>query len=188
MKKAKADNTVFYIALVVAVLSAIGFFVESNFTALIFFVLATFATYSIKPDRTLALVTGIIVSNLYRVTNGVHEGLTSKKDTEKAKKKTDQDEDTETDGLDKPVDDPIDTKALKKAETKDTTEKFSNNINLDALLEGNGSLDSMMERQTKLMDNLKNMQPMIAQAKSMLNALPKGFVQQALQQFKMKKK
>ena len=180
----KINDTVFYIAVVVAVLNAIGFITEKNWTAVVLFVLATFATYSLKPEKTLAIVTGVIVSNVYRALDGSHEGMANKGE----------------DGLDPVVDGSKASKAKPKASTASKTaattassvgkkgkDEFEE-LNIDSVLGGNGSLEGLMDRQTKLMKNLKNMQPMIAQAKNMLNALPKGFVKQALQQFQLKQK
>jgi len=186
----KINDTVFYIAVVVAVLNAIGFITENNWTAVVLFLLATFATYSLKPDKTLAIVTGIIVSNVYRALDGSHEGMTNNKSALP---------DLGDDGLDdippptEAVTAPKSSTASKtSATTASTVSKKTkvedDDLNLDNMLGGQGSLEGLMDRQTQLMKNLKNMQPMIAQAKNMLSALPKGFVKQALQQFKLKQK
>jgi len=234
----KNNKTIFYIALIVAVLNSIAFLVEANWAAFIFFILATFATYSIKPDKTFALVTGIIVSNVYRATNGVHEGLSTSKSTQGLDKKSGEENNLDdlhdevlpnerTKGnnysskasgskmsgtgskmsgtgskpsgskasASNPFAVPDQTKKKSGAsgsgsaatldddedeDEEDTEEGF------ETMLGGKGTFEGLMDRQTQLMKNLKNMQPMIAQAKSMLNALPKGLVKQALQQFKLK--
>ena len=196
VKKEKGNSIVFYIAVVIAVINLIAFVVEANWTAFLFFVLATFATFKIKPDKTFALITGIIVSNLYRATNGLHEGLTSSKSIQDLK----GDEPDEKKGnmsiADDSITDAIDVKNATKAPTKTpkpmmskvkSTNKSNDDLNLDSML-NSGDVEQMMDRQSQLMKNLKQMQPMIAQAKNMLNALPKGFVKQALQQFKLKQK
>ena len=191
----KINDTVFYIAVVVAVLNAIGFITENNWTAVVLFLLATFATYSLKPEKTLAIVTGIIVSNVYRALDGSHEGMENKKS---------ELPDMGDDGLDDvppPTEAVTPPKASTARKTSATTAStvskkpkakeestLDDDLNLDNMLGGQGSLEGLMDRQTQLMKNLKNMQPMIAQAKNMLSALPKGFVKQALQQFKLKQK
>lgn len=199
VKKGKGNSIVFYIAVVIAVINVIAFVVEANWTAFLFFVLATFATFKIKPDKTFALITGIIVSNLYRATNGLHEGLTSSKSTQDLK---DNEEDTNVKSVSIADDDFVDGIIVKNTPIKGATNgptkapkptlskpKVKNNddLKLDNML-NSGAVEQMMDRQTQLMKNLKQMQPMIAQAKNMLNALPKGFVKQALQQFKLKQK
>ena len=177
----KVSETVYYIAVIVAVFNCIAFIVEGSWTPLLFFLLATFATFSIKPDKTLALITGIVVSNLYRATAGVHEGMTSGKSTR------DLDSDS-SDGLDTEMSIKKAMKAPSKTVPKPTmskpTVKSNQDLELDNIMGGNGSLEGLMARQTKLMKNLKDMQPMMAQAKNMLNSLPKGFVKKALEQFK----
>jgi hypothetical protein len=225
----KNNKTIFYIALIVAVLNSIAFLVEANWAAFIFFILATFATYSIKPDKTFALVTGIIVSNVYRATNGVHEGLSTSKSTQGLDKKSGEENNLDdlhdevlpnerTKGnnysskasgskmsgtgskpsgskasASNPFAVPDRTKkksgASGSAATLDDDEdedEENTEEGFETMLGGKGAFEGLMDRQTQLMKNLKNMQPMIAQAKSLLNALPKGLVKQALQQFKLK--
>lgn len=182
----KVNDTVYYIAVIVAVFNCIAFVVEGSWTPLLFFLLATFATFSVKPDKTLALITGIVVSNLYRATAGVNEGMTI------AKK--DLDTDLDDDGLDasdmsiktamrapsKKVPNPT----VAKSTVAKPAAKSNQDLEIDTMLGGSGSLEGLMARQSKLMKNLKDMQPMMAQAKNMLNSLPKGFVKKALEQFK----
>ena len=179
----KVSDTVYYIAVIVAVFNCIAFTVEASWTALLFFLLATFATYSVKPDKTVALVTGIVVSNLFRATQGVHEGMSTGKSTR------DLDKDS-SDGLDdiellpeRPTKAPREKEAPKPTVAKPKA-KSTQDLDIDNMLNGNGSLEGLMARQSKLMKNLKDMQPMMAQAKNMLKSLPKGFVKQALAQFK----
>ena len=196
VKKGKGNSIVFYIAVVIAVINLIAFVVEANWTAFLFFVLATFATFKIKPDKTFALITGIIVSNLYRATNGLHEGLTSSKSIQDLKGDEPDEKERNMSIADDNITDGIDVKKATKAPTKTpkptmskvkSTNKSNDDLNLDSML-NSGAVEQMMDRQSQLMKNLKQMQPMIAQAKNMLNALPKGFVKQALQQFKLKQK
>jgi hypothetical protein len=198
----KASNTIFYIAVVIAVLNAIAFIVESNWTAVLFFLLATFATYSIKPSKTFALVTGIIVSNLYRATNGVHEGMASRKsmvdgdDGMDAPQASPTSKSAETKKLTptkvkKPAvqydeEDDYEEEDKKKEEEEAEEAEADGDLNLDTMFNSKNSLEGLMSRQTKLMKNLKDMQPMMAQAKNMLKSLPKGFVKKALEQFKQK--
>lgn len=193
----KASNTIFYIAVVLAVLNAIAFIVENNWTAFLFFLLATFATYSIKPQKTFALVVGIIVSNLFRASNGVHEGMVSSKSTDDMEMEDGLDA-VETSSSTKSEKKLTPTKVQKPKEKKqaiqydeddeeeEEEEEADGDLNLDTMFNSKGSLEGLMSRQTKLMQNLKDMQPMMAQAKNMLKSLPKGFVKKALEQFKQK--
>ena len=186
----KVSDTVYYIAVIVAVFNCIAFVVEGSWTPLLFFLLATFATFSVKPDKTLALVTGIVVSNLYRATAGVHEGMTTSKSTRDLVQDS-------SDGLDevatqtrapKPTAAKPKAKSSQDLDVETTVSKpkgeSSQDDEIERMMGGKGSLEGLMARQSKLMKNLKDMQPMMAQAKNMLNSLPKGFVKQALAQFK----
>jgi hypothetical protein len=180
----KVNSTIFYVAVVIAVLNSVAFVVEGNWTAFLFFLLTVFATYSIKPDGTIALVSGVVVSNLYRAIDGVQEGM----ETKNPKDSLSPSETANTSASnDSGSNDTANTK--KKTTQPDTTGLDDDNMDKDIDdVMGDEGFQNLMNRQTKLMQNMKNMQPMIAQAKNMLNALPKGFVKQALQQFKLKQK
>lgn len=179
----KASETVYYIVVIVAVFNSIAFMVEGSWIPLLFFLLATFATFSVKPDKTFALVTGIVVSNLYRATSGVHEGMTTGKSTRDLDP-SDGLDDADMSSMKAPTKAPSKAKVPKPTVAKPAA-KSNQDLEIDNLLGGNnGSLEGLMARQSKLMKNLKDMQPMMAQAKNMLNSLPKGFVKKALEQFK----
>jgi hypothetical protein len=187
----KANETVFYIAVIVGVFNSIAFMVEAHWVAFIFFLLVTGATYAIKPDKTFALVTGIIVSNVFLIVSGIdpksYEGMSTKKKREM------EDEMNEEQLQEEEEQNQINADDEEAVEDEDEgmqnkKEKGGSNVmadlDIDGIMGSNSSLEGLMERQTKLMQNLKDMQPMMAQAKNMLNALPKGFVKKALQQFK----
>ena len=180
----KASETIYYVVVIVAVFNCIAFMVEGSWTPLLFFLLATFATFSVKPDKTLALVTGIVVSNLYRATAGVHEGMTTEKSTRDLEDSNDGLDDVAMSSIKAPTKPPSKAKVPKPTAAKPIA-KSNQDLEIDNLLGGSGgSLEGLMARQSKLMKNLKDMQPMMAQAKNMLNSLPKGFVKKALEQFK----
>jgi hypothetical protein len=48
------------------------------------------------------------------------------------------------------------------------------------------NIEGLMERQSELMNNLKTIQPMVDQARQIMNSMPKEFMQKALEGF-MKK-
>lgn len=163
------NNTVFYVVAIIAVLNCISFISSHSWQPLTFFVLATFAAYSVKPDKVFALVTGIVVSNLFSATMGVYEGYASKGRAEVK-------EDSEEQATDEQAMDamPVPTPNKKKSSTDQAA-----------------SLNELMARQKELFQNIKNVQPMISQAQSMIKDmnLSPEFMQKAMEGFmKMKKK
>jgi len=193
----KANETVFYIAVIVGVFNSIAFLVEAHWVAFIFFLLVTGATYAIKPDKTFALVTGIIVSNVFLIVSGIdpksYEGMSTKKkrEMEDAMNEEQLQEEEEQEQINADDEEAVGEGEEEEEEgMQNKKEKGGGDVmadlDIDGIMGSNSSLEGLMERQTKLMQNLKDMQPMMAQAKNMLNALPKGFVKKALQQFKQK--
>jgi hypothetical protein len=172
MKKS-SESSVWYVVLIVAVLNVVAFVSEKNWHALIFFALATGATYAIKPDKVLALVTGVIVSNVFKATVGVHEGYASRGKPEEPDASNAKDDNPLSLDNDESTPKPAPSKKKKEVDP------------LDSALEGT-SLDGLMKRQTELMTNLKTMQPLILQAKSMMKAIPPGMMKKAMEGF-MKK-
>jgi hypothetical protein len=163
------NNTVFYVVAIIAVLNCISFISSHSWQPLTFFVLATFAAYSVKPDKVFALVTGIVVSNLFSATMGVYEGYASKGRAEvKADSEKQVTDEQATDAM------PVPTPNKKKSSTDQAA-----------------SLNELMARQKELFQNIKNVQPMISQAQSMIKDmnLSPEFMQKAMEGFmKMKKK
>jgi hypothetical protein len=180
MKTKSNNKTIWYVVVVVAILNVVAFFSEKNWSSLGILVLASGVTYAVKPDRTLALVAGIIVANLYKATAGVHEGMTgeeAKKRRAKSKKPTDKAADEVIE--DEPSE--ADDEGADKASAEDTMEP------LTAMFSGSEkSLEGLMDRQNQLMVNLKNMQPIMAQAQQMMAHLPKDFMTTALKKLTAK--
>ena len=75
--------TAFYIVVFIAVLNLIAFTSVNDWKSVVFMVLSTGACYAVTPDRTLALVVGIVTSNLFRASTAMQEGMTVKKKEKK---------------------------------------------------------------------------------------------------------
>ena len=75
--------TVFYIVVFIAVLNLIAFTSVNDWKSVVFMVLAAGACYAVTPDQTLALVVGIVASNLFRASSGMQEGMVEKKKDKK---------------------------------------------------------------------------------------------------------
>ena len=167
MKSKTNNKTIWYVVVVVVLLNVVAFFSEKSWSSIGILVLASGLTYAVKPDRTLALVAGIIVANLYKATTGVHEGMAGKSSGESSKTQEEE---------------PAPQKKKKSLENKSPA------IDLQTLMGGgkDGGLDGMMSRQKELMTNLKNMQPLMAQAQEMMANLPEGFMEKALEKFSKK--
>ena len=75
--------TVFYIVVFIAVLNLIAFTAVNDWKSVVFMVLAAGACYAVTPDQTLALVVGIVASNLFRASSAMQEGMAEKKKDKK---------------------------------------------------------------------------------------------------------
>ena len=172
--KSKTNKTIWYVVVVVALLNVVAFFSEKSWSSLGILVLASGVTYAVKPDRTLALVAGIIVANLYKATAGVHEGMKGKKEgMNRRNKRRPSTAETTEEETDEPKEADDEDKAVEEA--TDATEP------LTSMLGGSEkSLEGLMDRQNQLMANLKNMQPIMAQAQQMMAHLPKDFMNKAM--------
>jgi hypothetical protein len=153
----KTESSVWYVVLLVAVLTVIAFVSERNWKALAFFALATAATYAIKRDKLWALVTGIITSNVFKAVMGSSEGFEGKEEDEKT--------------MDDEVKGP-----------KPAVEKKKKDSTLEDALDGS-SLDGLMKRQTELTDNLKKLEPLMMQAKDMMKVIPPDMMKKAMSDF-----
>ena len=137
--------TVLYIVVFIAVLNVIAFGTANDWTSIIFMALAGGATFAVKPDLTFALVVGIVASNLYRATSGVHEGMTDKKD--------------------------------EKIKGKETSDVLSSLESVD--------LGTLMKQQSRLMESIKNMGPLMQSAKEALSQIPPDFLEKAVKNIKL---
>ena len=173
------NNSVFYVVAIIAVLNCISFISSHSWQPLTFFVLATFAAYSVKPDKIFALVTGIVVSNLFSATMGVYEGYAPKgRAVVKPVQQDMPDEDQDMQDEDQDQDQVVKAMPSATPNKKKSTDQAS-------------SLNELMARQKELFQNIKNVQPMISQAQSMIKDmnLSPEFMQKAMEGFmKMKKK
>lgn len=171
--KTKTNKTIWYVVVVVALLNVVAFLSEKSWSSLGILVLASGVTYAVKPDRTLALVTGIVVANLYKATAGVHEGMKGGKpegNRNRKQRKQSKESTIEEEAV-----------AAPKADAKGVDEALT-------MLGGSEkSLEGLMDRQNQLMANLKNMQPIMAQAQQMMAHLPKKFMEEALEKLTAKK-
>lgn len=70
--------TVFYIVVFIAVLNLIAFTSVNDWKSVVFMLLAAGACYAVTPDQTLALVVGIVASNLFRASSAMQEGMAEK--------------------------------------------------------------------------------------------------------------
>ena len=157
--------TAFYIVVFIAVLNVIAFASVNDWKPVVFMALAAGATYAVNPDRTLALVVGIVASNLYRASSSMHEGM-----TENAKKK------------EKPVPPPYDVEAAPDTPDPAAVEEDP----IESMVK-NMDIKGMLAKQSELMEGIKSMGPLMAQGNKMIAELPKGFLKQAMNNMKLKK-
>lgn len=159
--------TAFYIVVFIAVLNVIAFASVNDWKPVVFMALAAGATYAVNPDQTLALVVGIVASNLYRASSSMHEGM-----TENAKKKKKKEPEPS-------YDDPEAAPATPDpaAVEDDPIESMVKNMDIKG----------MLAKQSELMEGIKSMGPLMAQGNKMIAELPKGFLKQAMNNMKLKK-
>jgi len=158
--------TVFYIVVFVAVLNVIAFTSVNDWKSVVFMVLAAGATYAVNPDQTLALVVGIVASNLFRASTGMLEGMTKKEKKEEEEDAPEEDEPEEV----------VPTAAPEMA----GDEPFGNFGSMD--------IKDLMAKQMQLMAGIKGMAPLLVQAQKTMSQLPKGFLKQAMKKLNFENK
>jgi hypothetical protein len=161
--------TAFYIVVFIAVLNVIAFSSVNDWKAVVFMALAAGATYAVSPDQTLALVVGIVASNLYRASSSMQEGMTENKKKQDAKKKK-MDYEMEPEAA-------PETPDPAAVEEVDPIESMVKNMDIKG----------MLAKQSELMEGIKSMGPLMAKGNEMIANLPKGFLKQAMNNMKLKK-
>ena len=160
--------TAFYIVVFIAVLNVIAFASVNDWKSVMFMALAAGATFAIKPDQTLALVVGIIASNLYRASSSMQEGMAVKK-----KKK------------DEAVPPPYDQLG-EEAAPEAAPEAVPEADPIESMVK-NMDIKGMLAKQSELMEGIRSMGPLMAKGNEMIRNLPKGFLKQAMENMKLKK-
>ena len=172
----------FTIAVVLVALSTMWYASQGDWTTLGFFACTLIFTLFVIKHRPFALIIAIAVSFLFKQINNVQEGLENKKGAPPvaaaaSKKKISS---TTTTTKDKPKEEETEEPAKKpepKSKQDDTfTDMFS------AANENN--LEKLMQRQTVLMSQLKNMAPLMQSAKEAIKQLPAGYLEKALKTLK----
>jgi len=172
------------IAIVLVALSTLWYASQGDWTTLGFFACTLIFTKFVIKHRPFALIIAIAVSFLFKQVNNVQEGLENKKGAPPvvaaaavSKKKI---ESTTTTTKVQPKEEEKKEpakKALPKSRQDDTfTDMFS------AANENN--LEKLMQRQTVLMSQLKNMAPLMQSAKEAIKQLPAGYLEKALKTLK----
>lgn len=163
--------TAFYIVVFIAVLNVIAFSTVNDWKAVVFMALAAGATYAVSPDQTLALVVGIVASNLYRASSSMQEGMADQKKKKKEKEKEEPEP--------PPYEDPEAAPATPDPAAVDVDPIESMVKNMD--------IKGMLAKQSELMEGIKSMGPLMAKGNEMIAKLPRGFLTKAMNNMNLKK-
>lgn len=146
MKSVISPQTDLALASVVALVSAYWLASQGDGNSFGFLVGALILTTHFVKNLPLAILAGVAGAFLFRLVQGVHEGLENQ-----GKKK--------------------------KKKTKDNFTDMLGAAN-------DGNLEKLMQRQTVLMSQLKDMAPLMQSAKEALRQLPAGYLDKALKSLK----
>lgn len=181
--KVLEDKAVLYVVLFLAVATLLGYVMIGNTRAVIVFVLLAYITHNFTKNMIIVLAVPLVFTSMLIAGSAIKEGLTSKAEPENPKK-----EEEYIAEENKPIDD-------KKKDGKDkgpTSEEFTgysqntNRVDYAATIEdayddlhkmvGEGGIKSLtadtkklMNQQLELADAMKNMGPLMEQAKSMMD-------------------
>ncbi len=198
MKLLLKNKAVLYIVLFIAVTNAMGYLMVSNFEAITLFFLVGLLTSYFSKNMIVVMLVAIIATNLLVGGKQISrtpllEGLKNKKKGEKGKNHDDGEEDDE-DEDDKEEKEAL--SALNPTAVNDSGEEldFPGSLeaaydNLDKLLSSDAinkmSADTqkLAEKQQKLMGNIEKLEPMMSDAKKMMESLNNGKIESMMEKF-----
>ena len=203
VKSLLKDRNVLYVVLFIAVTNVFGYLMVHNFDAVVFFLVVGFLTSYFSKNMIIVMLTAIISTNLLIGTRGMRKnvegmgtlgdkkGRTAKDDGSKKGRYGDTGEDTELEPKE-PVKDaltPLRPASASLDEEEGTGKKpkldYAATLeaaydNLDNVL-SSGALRGMSEdtqgliaKQQKLMENIKNVEPMMDKVTAMMDKLSIG--------------
>jgi len=153
------NKMIFYVIVAIAVLNIIAYVSVKDWNSIVFFCLAGFIGHAFKLGNTLSLIIAILSANIFRATNVMREGLKNKH--KKHKKHHKKKEDFIPD--EKKIEYASDLK-----ESSQSLEGLANSAN------------KLMDRQASLQAMTQKLEPMMKQAMSLMDKLPKGFLENAM--------
>jgi hypothetical protein len=193
--KLLTDKNVLYIVLFLGVANLLGFLLLRNFEAIVFFLLVGFLTTYFSKNMIIVLLVAMIATNLYVSTSKTglfREGLAGKESKESTKegvalleKKKKKKGKGKVKGAPSDLDDIMagkeqssDVVLIDDEEDIDVAQTMEQAYdNLDSMLGKTGmsamndDTDKLIKQQQKLMENLKQMGPLVNNAKDMLGTI-----------------
>ena len=192
--KVLEDKAVLYVVLFLAVATLLGYVMIGNTRAVIVFVLLAYITHNFTKNMIIVLAVPLVFTSMLIAGSAIKEGLTNKADPENPKKEekyiaeenTPADEKKKDDKDDKDKDDKDKDDKDKKPEEFTGYSQNTNRVDYAATIEdayddlhkmiGEGGIKSLtadtkklMNQQLELADAMKNMGPLMDQAKSMMD-------------------
>ena len=194
MKLLLKNKAVLYIVLFIAVTNAMGYLMVSNFEAITLFFLVGLLTSYFSKNMIVVMLVAIIATNLLVGGKQISrtpllEGLKNKKGEDH--EDGEEDHDDEDDKEDK---EPLSSLKPTTVNDEDAELDFPGSLeaaydNLDKLLSSDAinkmSADTqkLAEKQQKLMGNIEKLEPMMNDAKKMMESLNNGKIESMMEKF-----
>jgi len=159
---------VYMVVVVVSILNIISYASVRDYKALFSFFIGAGFIYILYPNKTIALFVAILIAAAFR-TN--YEGLKVKQKLKQPVKPT------------KPDDKPDKPEGVSIKSIDDKSVDLENNT-IEGLV---GATDKLMQNQQNLSDMTKQLGPMLKNATKLLDKLPDGFLNKAMEKFNNRK-
>jgi len=159
---------VYMVVVVVSILNIISYASVRDYKALFSFFIGAGFIYILYPNKTIALFVAILIAAAFR-TN--YEGLKVKQKLKQPVKPT------------KPDDKPDKPEGVSIKSIDDKSVDLENNT-IEGLV---GATDKLMQNQQNLSEMTKQLGPMLKNATKLLDKLPDGFLNKAMEKFNNRK-
>lgn len=171
------NKVVLYIVLIISILNILGYLMNNNLEAVIFFVVLGFLTTYFSSNMIIVLTISIVGTALFSnitASRKLKEGMKGKKNNESVDEKKTQDN-----NVDEDEDEDEPSTSLKSGKNKidmvETLNEAYSNLQKSVGKNGVKGLKSdtaqLLDQQKELMQNIENMQPLIEGATNLLDGL-----------------
>ena len=165
------NEIVYYVVLLFTILTLISHLISGRLYYILIFAIVSVVTYQFTTNKTVIMLSALIVTWVFNMIRGTTEGMTDKK---KDKNEKNEKNENTLDALDDEVGD-----LEKKGSPLHPKKK-------DEPSHGLEGFNETMEDHAKLLDMANSMQPMMKQLGSIIKNLPDGFMDKALERMKNK--
>lgn len=178
MKSLLKDKNVLYVVFFIAVANLIAYLLIQDFNAVVFMLIVGFLTSYFSKNMIIVLLTAIITTNLFAVGGWLSNSTNSSEGFVNKKKKKNYKEKMTVVSAPAALDEEEATGKKPKLDYAATLEAAYDNLDnfLDSSALKNMTADTqkLAEKQQKLMQNIKTLEPMMHKAGEMLNKFDSG--------------